>query len=328
MTFHSELTQISLSDIPEIRIGHESDNNAKTGVTVLYFPNGASVGCDISGGGPASRETPLAMPETANNPINAIVLGGGSAYGLAAADGVMRCLEEHGIGYDTGFARVPLVCQSDIFDLSYGSAAIRPDAAMGYHACEQALSHSSDEMGNVGCGTGATVGKINGMECADKSGFGWAATRLGQLTVAAVVCVNALGDIYRVSDGKKIAGLHTADRTAFADSVSAFYQNIAPRDLFTGNTTIGAVITNAAFDKAQLCKIASMTRNAYARCIRPVGTMADGDTIYAASIGDVKADINLVGILSAEIMAQAIENAVTHSKISEEEYLRNIGKAL
>ena len=323
MTNKIELEQISLNDIPEVRIGHESDNNAKTGVTVLYFPNGAEVGCDISGGGPASRETPLAMTGTADNKLNAIVLGGGSAYGLAAADGVMRCLEENGIGYDTGFARVPLVCQSDIFDLSYGSATVRPNAEMGYMACKSALTQTSDEMGNIGCGTGATVGKINGMQCAQKSGFGWAAVTLGKLTVAAVVCVNALGDIY-ASDGRRLAGLLTADRSTFADSTTVFYQNIAPHDLFTGNTTIGAVITNAAFNKAQLCKIASMTRNAYARCIRPVGTMADGDTIYAASTGTLSTDINLVGILSAEVMAQAIENAVVHSKISEKEYLENI----
>ena len=152
-----------VTDISDVHIAHVSDNQAKTGVTVLYFPNGALVGSDISGGGPASRETPLTLPTTAENRINAIVLAGGSAYGLAASDGVMRCLEEHGIGYDTGYSLVPLVCQSDIFDLSYGASNVRPNAKMGYDACLAAFSGTSNERGNIGCGTGATVGKIRGI---------------------------------------------------------------------------------------------------------------------------------------------------------------------
>ena len=332
---------LSLSDIEGVRIGHAGDDKAKTGVTVLYFPKGAYCGVDISGGGPASRETPLAIPGTADNRLNALVFAGGSTFGLAASDGVLRCLEEHGIGYDTGFARVPLVCQSDIYDLGYGSASVRPGAAMGYAACAAALSASSTAQGNVGCGTGATVGKAYGISRAQKGGWGIQALRLGPLTLVAVVCVNAFGDIFRASDGKKIAGLLTADRRDSADSVEALYQAFAPHNLFTGdenspagsatgdtgapiNTTIGAVITNAAFSKAELCKIASMTRSAYSRCIRPVGTMADGDTIYAASTGSVTADINVVGVLAAQAMATAIENAVTQARISEEEFLANI----
>lgn len=318
------LETISIKDISGVQIGHESDYKAQTGVTVLYFPEGAVAGCDISGGGPASRETPLLLPETAEARINAIVLSGGSAYGLAAADGVMRSLESHGIGYDTGFARVPLVCQSDIYDLSYGSAKVRPDAEMGFRACEKALSGTSDAQGNIGCGTGATVGKSNGMECAQKSGFGVHAIRLGELTVCAVVCVNALGDIFKAKTGEKIAGLMNSDRSGFEDSAEAMCKNIAKHDLFTGNTTIGAIITNAGFSKAAMGKIASMTRNAYARCIRPVGTMADGDTIYAASTGNLIVDINAMGVLAAEAMAQAIENAISNSKITDEEYLSQI----
>ena len=177
-------TEISVNDINDFRLGHASNKEAGTGVTVIYFPDGATAGCDISGGGPASRETPLTMPMTADNPINAIVLSGGSAYGLAASDGVMTCLEEHGIGYNTGVSLVPLVCQSCIFDLGYGSSKIRPDSTMGYEACMQALmkagvvntdastaanSDSSEPIqGCVGAGTGATVGKIMGMKQAEK----------------------------------------------------------------------------------------------------------------------------------------------------------------
>lgn len=314
--------EISIKTINDFSVAHESDTDAKTGVTVIYFPNGAAVGCDISGGGPASRETPLTQPLTAQGKINAIVLGGGSAYGLAAADGVMKCLEEQNIGYDTGFARVPLVCQSDIFDLNYGKSDVRPTSQMGYAACKKALAGTSDEQGNIGCGTGASVGKIRGTIRGDKSGFGIYAVRTGELFIAALVCVNALGDIFS-PDGKKIAGLHNEDRSSFEDSVDALCENITPRDMFTGNTTIGAVITNGNFSKSELCKIASMTRGAYSRCIRPVGTMADGDTIYAASTGTVSADINAAGTLAAEAMVRAIENAVLRARISDEEFKKN-----
>ena len=308
--------EISLTEIKGLSMGHAQDQEAKTGVTVLLFDKdgGAVTGCDISGGGPASRETPLTSPVTADNPLNAIVLSGGSAYGLAASDGVMRCLEDHGIGFETGFAKVPLVCQSCIFDLGLGSATIRPDAKMGYEACLQALEHPATAMGNVGAGTGATVGKLCGMERASKTGIGCYAMALGELQVAAVVVVNALGDIFDPANGTKIAGLMNEDRTAFGDSCEELWKLGCPQNLFTGNTTIGAVITNGQFNKAQMNKIASMTRNAYARCINPVGTMADGDSIYAASIGDVKADINVTGTLAAHVMERAIVKAVESAR--------------
>lgn len=305
------IREIAITDMPEVSIGNVQSDEAKTGVTVLLFDKkGAVVGVDISGGGPASRETPLTSPVTADNPINAIVLSGGSAYGLAAADGVMRCLEEHGIGFETGYARVPLVCQSCIYDLGYGSATVRPDSAMGYAACEKALAGGNPSCGSVGAGTGATVGKICGMERAMKSGLGMYAVELGELRMAAVVVVNALGDIFDPSTGKKIAGLLTADGTSFGDSCEELWKMGRRENLFTGNTTIGAVFTNGKFNKAQMNKIASMTRNAYARCINPVGTMADGDSIYAASAGDVEADLNVAGTLAAYVMERAIVAAI------------------
>lgn len=305
------IREIAITDMPEVSIGNVQSDEAKTGVTVLLFDKkGAVVGVDISGGGPASRETPLTSPVTADNPINAIVLSGGSAYGLAAADGVMRCLEDHGIGFETGYARVPLVCQSCIYDLGYGSATVRPDSAMGYAACEKALAGGNPSCGSVGAGTGATVGKICGMERAMKSGLGMYAVELGELRMAAVVVVNALGDIFDPCTGKKIAGLLTADGTSFGDSCEELWKMGRRENLFTGNTTIGAVFTNGKFNKAQMNKIASMTRNAYARCINPVGTMADGDSIYAASAGDVEADLNVAGTLAAYVMERAIVAAI------------------
>jgi L-aminopeptidase/D-esterase-like protein len=302
------MTRISLTEIEGVRIGNAQDKEAKTGVTVLLFEDGARVGVDISGGGPASRETPLTSPVTADNPIHAIVLSGGSAFGLAASDGVMRYLEEHGIGFDTGYAKVPLVCQSCIYDLGCGRADIRPDAAMGYAACISA-EQNYPESGNIGGGTGATVGKLYGMARAMKGGLGIYAVSVGQLKMAAVVVVNALGDIYDIEKGGQLAGLLTEDLQGFADTCQEFYLINKKKELFQSNTTIGAVITNGKFSKTEMTKIASMARNAYARCIRPVGTMADGDTIYAASVGEVEADINMAGTLAAEVLGRAIKEA-------------------
>lgn len=316
------IKEISIKEIEGVSIGHAQDNEAKTGVSVIYFKNGAQAGCDISGGGPASRETPLTDPLTADNPLNAVVLSGGSAFGLAASDGVMRCLEENGIGYNTGYALVPLVCQSCIFDLGYGKSNVRPDAAMGYEACKNALTACDDSMGNVGAGTGASVGKLCGMRQATKAGLGIHAIQVGELQIAAVVVVNAFGDIFNPENGQKTAGLLDPTRRVFVDLEQAFLSFMsAPKDLFNSNTTIGCIITNAKFDKAKLNKIAAMTRNAYARCINPVGTMADGDSIYACSVGEVLSDVNLVGTLSAKAMQKAILKAIEASKLADEEYL-------
>ena len=317
------LKEISITDMKGVSLGHAQDDEAKTGVSVLYFPNGAQTGCDISGGGPASREIHLTDSMTADNPINAVVLSGGSAYGLAASDGVMQCLEEHGIGYNTGYALVPLVCQSCLYELGYGKNNIRPDAKMGYKACQKALESSDGSMGNIGAGTGASVGKLCGMKQAMKAGLGIHAVQFGELQIAAVVAVNAFGDIFNPENGQKIAGLLDPQRKTFIDLEAAFMSFMsAPKDLFTSNTTIGCVITNAKFDKAKLNKIAAMTRNAYARCINPVGTLADGDSIYACSVGDVVSDLNLVGTLSAKVMQKAIQKAVESAKMDDEEYLK------
>lgn len=316
------IKEISIKEIEGVSIGHAQDDEAKTGVSVIYFKNGAQAGCDISGGGPASRETPLTDSLTADNPLNAVVLSGGSAFGLAASDGVMKCLEENGIGYNTGYALVPLVCQSCIFDLGYGKNNVRPDALMGYEACKNAMTACDDSMGNVGAGMGATVGKLMGMKQATKAGLGIHAIQVEELQIAALVVVNAFGDIFNPENGQKVAGLLDPTRQVSIDLEQAFLSFMsAPKDLFNSNTTIGCIITNAKFDKAKLNKIAAMTRNAYARCINPVGTMADGDSIYACSVGEVVSDVNLVGTLSAKVMQKAILKAIEASRLPHEEYL-------
>ncbi len=313
--------KIPFGSIDGACVGNAQNNEGKTGVTVLCFPKGAKTGIDISGGGPASRETPVLEPTREDIGIHAIVLSGGSAYGLAAADGVMACLEENGIGLDTGFALVPLVVQSCIYDLSYGSATVRPDKAMGYEACLNALKKNNPQSGSIGAGTGATVGKMCGMKQSQKSGIGYYAMQIGDLKIGAVVVVNAMGDVY--AEGRKIAGLMNESRTEYIDSTRAFYKIAAPKDLPSRtNTTIGAIITNGRFDKAQLTRIAQQAGNAYARCINPVGTLTDGDTVYASSCGEqVTADVNMAGTLAAEVMAKAIERAITSSQMDDEEYL-------
>ena len=316
------LREVDLSVLEGVHIGNAQDAEAATGVTVLLFPRGARVGADISGGGPATRESALLSPLTAPTLVNAIVLSGGSAYGLAAGDGVAEWLEVHGMGYDTGIAPIPIVVQSCLYDLAYGSPDIRPDFAMGWAACHAAWTGEPVASGAVGAGAGATVGKICGMQRAMKSGLGVYAVELDGLVMAAVVAVNALGDIYDERTGRKVAGLLTPDRSGFADTRAAWYAIGAPTDLFTcANTTIGAVLTNGDLDKTQLTKLASMTRNAYARCIRPAGTLADGDSIYAASTGTRPVDLNMAGVLAAEVMAEAIRRAVEASHVEDAEFL-------
>lgn len=306
--------EISITEIEGLRIGNAQDETARTGVTVLLFDRWASAGADISGGGPASRETPLASPLTADNPLNALVLSGGSAFGLAASEGVMRYLEERGIGFDTGFAKVPLVCQSCIYDLGCGSSKVRPDAAMGYAACADA-EKNAPSCGSVGGGTGATVGKLFGMKRSMKAGLGIHAVSVGRLKMGAVVIVNALGDVFNPRTGEQIAGLRAGDGQGFSNTCLEMYHIGEQREQLSAgmtntNTTIGAIVTNGRFSKAEMNKIASMTRAAYARCINPVGTMADGDTVYAVSLGNVAANINIAGALAAEVMAEAIQKAI------------------
>ena len=307
--------QIPIQKIEGIRIAQTENKAAATGCTVFICEKGMPAGLDVRGGGPASRESQLLNPLTAAQQIHAIVLAGGSAFGLAAADGVMRCLEERGIGYDVGVTKVPLVVQSDLFDLTVGDAFTRPDAAMGYEAARLALDSPNYRDGNWGAGCGASVGKIAGMSCAMKSGIGSYAVQIGELKVGAVAAVNALGDIYDWKNGRQIAGLLTEDQKRLRSTAEYMKMNrrIA-ENKFTGNTTLAVVMTNAAFSKPELCKLAGMAHNGLARTIRPVHTSADGDSIYAVSLGSVSADRDLVGTLVAEAVSEAVLCAVLNAE--------------
>ena len=306
--------EISVNKIRPIRIGQVENKAAGTGCTVLICENGMRAGLDVRGGGPASRESQLLNPLMAAQTIHAIVLSGGSAYGLGTANGVMSYLEEKGFGFDTGYALVPLVAQADIYDLSVGDASIRPDAAMGYEAAKTAFEAPNYQDGNYGVGCGATVGKSAGMEYCMKTGIGSYAIQIGELQVGAIVVVNALGDIFDWKSGKQIAGMLSEDKKTLRNTVNFMKENTAVvENKFTGNTTLSVVITNAYFDKRELCKIAGMGHDGYARSIHPVHTSADGDSIYAVSIGDVRADQDLVGTLAAEVISEAIIRAVEHA---------------
>lgn len=318
------MKKIPFSDIGGIRVGNAQDSVAKTGVTVFFFPEPAAAAVTVLGGGPASRETALLDSERNVQPLNALVFAGGSTFGLEASHGVIACLESRGIGYFTGDTHVPIVCQSDIYDLSYGACDVRPDRDMGRRAFEDALGGGCALSGNVGAGTGATVGKPKGLARAQKSGIGYAAALFGCLQVGVAAVVNAYGDIYH--NGRKVAGMLTADRGGFADSTEALLE-MQPSNLFTGNTTLVAVFTNANIAASALKKVSGMAAAGMARAIRPVFTMADGDTVYALSVGSEKvtADVNVVGVLAAELVEEAIFDAVRNSSIPENDYIEAIG---
>ena len=303
--------EIPVTDIQNIRIGQAENAAAGTGCTVFICENGMRAGLDVRGGGPASRESELLKPLAAAQYIHAIVLSGGSAFGLGAANGVMEYLEARDIGFDVGVTKVPLVVQSDLFDLTVGECSVRPDAAMGYEAARRAMEDPNYQDGNYGAGCGATVGKICGMSTCMKTGIGSFAIELGGLQIGAVVAVNALGDIYDWKTGQKIAGLLAPDGKSFRSTEEELARRITKiENRFANNTTLGVVLTNASFGKAQLCKIAGMAQDGFARSIRPVHTTADGDSIYAVSLGDIDADQDLVGALGAEVMSEAIKRAV------------------
>lgn len=306
-----KMKEIAIQEIKNIKIGQTEDRKGGTGCTVFLSEEGMAAGLDVRGGGPASRESELMKPLAAAQVIHAIVLAGGSAFGLDAAGGVMAYLEEKGIGFDVGVTKVPLVCQADLFDLTVADVHARPDKKMGYRAARIAREEPNYRDGNYGAGCGATVGKLKGMDYCMKSGIGSYAVQAGDLQVGAVVAVNALGDIYDWKSGKKIAGLLGEDKKTFLDTEETMAEKTDVVDnRFVDNTTIGVIVTNAAFDKSRLCKIAGMAQDGYARSIRPVHTTADGDSIYAVSVGQVAADQDLVGTFAARVMSEAITRAV------------------
>lgn len=303
------MREIDIMQVGGFKVGHAQDEQAATGCTVVLCDTMSPAGLDVRGGGPASRESQILSPLAAAEGINAVLLSGGSAFGLDAAGGVQKYLEERGEGFAVGPLRVPLVSQSCVFDLGVGRHDVRPDAAMAYRACENA-SNSSPAQGNVGVGTGCSVGKYRGMERAMKSGFGTYAIEAGGVKVGALVAVNALGDIYD-EHANQIAGLLNEEKTGLCSTVEELLGDMdRMAQLAAANTTIGVVVTNAKLPKAQLCKVAGMAHNGYARAIRPVHTTADGDSIYALSVGDLPCNVNAIGAMAALAMQRAVVRAV------------------
>ena len=303
----------TITDVAGIRVGHHTDARRPTGCTVVLAEGGAIAGVDVRGAAPGTRETDLLSPLNAVQQVHAVLLAGGSAFGLDAAGGVVRWLDERGIGIDVGPARVPIVPAAILFDLWVGDATIRPDAAAGYAACVAASAEAPAE-GSVGAGAGASVGKLYGIERAMKGGIGCASLRAGGVTVAALIAVNAIGDVIDPASGRPVAGARSADgRTLHGTMRAMIAGEVPPRlQVLGGATTIGVIATDALLTKAQAGKLAQMAHDGLARSINPVHTQADGDTLFALATGasGPAPDLTLLGALAAEVTARAVLRGV------------------
>lgn len=300
------MEQADFTDIGGIRVGHAQNFDAATGCTVVICEEGAVAGVDVRGGSPSTRETDALNPAALRSAVHAVLLAGGSAFGLDAAAGVMQYLEERGVGRDVSVTKVPIVCGAVLFDLKCGDWRVRPDKAMGYEACRNARE-AMFVQGSVGAGTGATVGKMKGPSCAMKGGIGSFCLKTGELMVGAVVAVNCVGDVRDPETGRILAGTLNDDRRSFAGGESILirgYRDSA--DIFSGNTIIGVVATNAVLTKAEANRLASVSQDGIARAVSPAHTTFDGDTIFAMATGRVRADFNAVAALAA----RAVENAI------------------
>ena len=311
----------AITSVPGIRVGHAQDEEALTGCTVVLCENGAIGGVDQRGGAPGTRETDAMHPMHLVNEVHAVVLAGGSAFGLDAATGVVNYLEERGVGFDVRVARVPIVPAAILFDLGIGRSDVRPDAEMGYQACQNA-SADPPAQGNIGAGTGATVGKIIGMAGAMKSGIGTASLEIGSgVIVGAIAAVNVFGDVIDPATGQIVAGARVVQKGPvkigkgpyFADTMCVM-ESLIGRTILgfmsRENTAIGVVATNAKLNKEQINKVAQMAQDGLARTVRPAHTMLDGDTIFALATGEKKADVNIVGAFAAEVFAEAVLRGV------------------
>ncbi len=307
----------SMTDVQGVKVGHFTESRRPTGCTVLLFEKGATAGVDVRGSAPGTRETDLLNPVNTVQQVQAILLAGGSAFGLDAASGVVRFLDEHRLGYAVGDIVVPIVPAAILYDLGVGDPKVRPTAESGYKACQAATSQRVAE-GNVGAGAGATIGKMFGPKQAMKSGLGSASIRVGNtgIVVGALVAVNAVGDVVDPKTGKIIAGARKPDGSGFMDSMAQIREGYSVRAEAAANTTIGVVATNVAFDKPQATKVAQMAHDGLARTIYPVHTPSDGDTIFAVATGTipVRANPGAIGALAAEAMAQAVLRAVMNAR--------------
>lgn len=319
----AEIAPGAITDVRGIRVGHAQDLEALTGCTVVLCDKRAVGGVSQRGGAPGTRETDPLRPMHLVQDVDGIVLSGGSAFGLDAASGAVRYLEEQGRGYDVGILKVPIVPAAILFDLAVGRPDVRPDADMGYAACE-AASHAAPVQGNVGAGTGATVGKSLGLERAVKSGVGTASLTIGSgIIVGALAAVNAFGDVVDPNTGRTLAGARQLDpddsarRQRFADAMTVLSPQAGiPASGFGAgeNTIIAVVASNARLNKEETNKVAEMAHDGIARTVRPAHTMFDGDTVFALSTGEVPANVSIVGAFAAEALAWAILNSVMHAR--------------
>ena len=305
----------AITDVAGIEVGHFSDTRRPTGCTVIVAREGAVAGVDVRGAAPGTRETDLLAPGNLVQQVHAVMLAGGSAWGLSAAEGAMRWLEERGIGMDVRFGTLPIVPAAVLFDLPMGDARIRPDAAAGYAACD-AASNAAPAEGNVGAGSGALVGKLFGVHRAMKGGIGTASVTVGGVTVGALIAVNALGDVIDHNTALPVAGARTEDGTALLDTRRALLRGELPKPLLAGtNTTLGVVATDAVLTKVQANRLASVAHDGLARAINPVHTMSDGDTLFALATGRIPLEgdapgMTVLGTMAAEAVAIATLRAV------------------
>ncbi len=310
----------SICDIDGVKIGHYTDPSRPTGCTVVLVEAGAVAGVDVRGSAPGTRETDLLNPINTVEKVHAILLSGGSAFGLEAASGVMKFLEERGIGYQTGAARIPIVPAAVLYDLNLGDPKIRPGPQAGYEACRQATPESCQE-GSFGAGAGATVGKLFGFEFGMKGGVGTASLQVGPWLVGAIVAVNCVGDVVDPATGRILAGSRTPEGKTLRDSVASMKRGESISRPFSENTTLAVLVTNVQLNKAAVSKLAQMAQDGLARAIHPAHTPYDGDTVFALSTGEhpvgsiPKVEIlTILGTLAAEAVSQAILRAVTLAK--------------
>jgi L-aminopeptidase/D-esterase-like protein len=308
----------AITDVPRVKVGHDTDRRGVTGCTVVLCQGGAVGGVDVRGSAPGTRETDLLRPVNLVQQAHAVLLTGGSAYGLDAAGGVMRWLEERGIGFDVGVGVVPIVPAAVLFDLAIGDPA-RPDAEAGYRACQAATDGPVAE-GCVGAGTGATVGKILGLSYATKSGLGTASVKIGKgIVVGAIVAVNAFGDVINPETGQIVAGARNPVVGGFADTARRMQGGLGQTVLGLANTTLAVVATSAYLTKEGANKVAQMAHDGLARSIRPVHTMFDGDTVFALSTGEPPqrgkgVDPSVVGTAAAHVLARAVVRAARQAE--------------
>jgi len=301
----------AITDVTGLKAGHYTDLEAATGCTVVLCEQGAIAGVDVRGSAPGTRETDLLRPMNQVERVHAVLLGGGSAFGLDAASGVMRYLEEKNIGFLTPGGIVPIVPAAVLFDLAIGNPKVRPGATEGYQACRNATDGEVPQ-GCVGAGTGAMVGQLFGINRATKSGLGTASETIGGgVVVGAIVAVNALGDVYDSATGQIAAGVRKLDGKGFGNTVEYLKEGQSCQDGTGSHTTIGIVATNVSLTKEQTNKMAQMAHDGMARAINPCHTMLDGDTIFALSLGQKQGDLNVIGTLTAEVLRRSIIKAVT-----------------